>query len=264
MTNSKIIDCYDNKTYSFSKEIITMHYSQAFELYRNNSDRVELWCNYFLEAIGNVNKNTFLDCGCGVGRFTLPMSQYFCETYGVDADKSMLKIAQEKSGEIKWIKADVRSIPLSNNTVDVTLASMLIEHLDTLNAFFSELHRIIKPNGVFLLRTMLPEDIENTTWYSFSQEAKQLELSRTRSYDEICKKLSESGFDIVKSSCRLNVTEKTSGNIVARLKSKSYEILHRLSRIEYLELLKNAAEWEEHSPANDVMSSSLLVFRKVR
>lgn len=241
-----------------------MNYSQAFELYRNNSDRVNLWCNYFLEAIGNVNRNIFLDCGCGVGRFTLPMSKYFCETYGVDTDKSMLEIARRKSSDIKWINADVCSIPLSLNTVDVALASMLIEHLDTLNDFFRELQRIIKYRGIFLLRTMLPEDIENTTWYSFSQEAKQLEIARTRSYDSICYMLSEYGFDIIPNRCYFNLSEITSGNIVSRLKSKSYEVLHQLNNIEYNELLKNAAEWEEHSLANDVMSSSLLVFRKER
>lgn len=245
------------------KEMNAMHYSQAFELYRNKKDRVNMWCGFFLEAVGNIDRNVFLDCGCGVGRFTIPMSGYFRKTYGVDVDRSMLEIAQKKSSKIKWINADVCSIPLAKNTADVALASMLIEHLSSLNGFFSELQRIIKHNGVFLLRTMLPEDIDNTTWYSFSKKAKQLELSRTRSYDEVCIKLSEYGFDIIESHCRLNVTEESSGSIVSRLESKSYEILHRLSDIEYNELLKNADKWENCSNTNDVMSSSLLVFRKV-
>lgn len=156
-------------------------YSRAFETHRNKEERVPKWVCHFMRGIREPGTKVLLDCGCGTGRFTVPLSVFFREAYGVDRDGSMLEVAREKDSGVRWIQADVLDIPMEDRSVDVILASMLLEHLGSkLDRFLYEVSRLLKEDGVLLIRTMLPGDIDATTWYGFSEKARMLEMERTR------------------------------------------------------------------------------------
>ena len=239
-----------------------MLFPTAFETYRNNEIRVRKWVGYFMSAIHEPNKKVLLDCGCGTGRFALPMSVFFMRTFGIDKDNAMLDVARGKDDSIIWIQADVTEIPIKENSIDVVLASMLIEHLDSLDSYLCEAHRLLKENGVFLVRTMLPSDIDNTTWYSFSEKARIMELNRTYGLENLLQHFSTYDFILSKEISFFNVIESFSNsNIVDRLSSKSYEILSHLDETDYNELISRAVLWERKAN-EEIMSSSLLVFRR--
>lgn len=240
-----------------------MLYSDAFERYRNNEMRVQKWVSQFVSLIQAPNKKVLLDCGCGTGRFTLPLSALFMKTFGVDKDNVMLEIARKKNSCVIWIQADASEIPIKENSVDVILASMLIEHLDSLDSFLCEACRLLKEDGVLLIRTMLSSDIDKTTWYSFSEKARIMELNRTYGFESLIKRFSNYGFVLSQSSSLFNVVEKFSNsNIAARLISRCYEVLHHLDESDYNELINRAIEWERITDSVETMSSSLLVYRR--
>ena len=181
--------------------------------------------------------------------------------YGVDNDGSMIDIASQKDSGVRWIQSDVSEIPLENNSVDVVLASMLIEHLDSLDPFLKEMSRLVNEKGMLLIRTMLPEDIDKTTWYSFSQKIYQMELSRTYTLDRLSKCFGAYNFKLSCEKSNINVTESfQNSNLVDRLKAKSYEILHQVEESDFEDLIHHAETWRMTSGGEEMMSSSLLVF----
>jgi ubiquinone/menaquinone biosynthesis C-methylase UbiE len=99
-----------------------------------------------------VKKNqTFLDLGCGCGDF----SHFIPKNYkyiGLDFTETQVKKAQQMKINVK--SADLsKTFPLKNNSVDVILASEIIEHLFDTDFFLSECRRVLKKNGILILTT---------------------------------------------------------------------------------------------------------------
>ncbi len=238
-----------------------MLFSDAFENYRNNSNKVQRWVSFLSKAAGDCDKKVLLDCGCGVGRFTIPLSTLFMKTYGVDYDASMLDIACKKNSNVYWINSDVSNIPLENYSVDVILASMLIEHLDSLDLFLNEAHRLLKEKGILLLRTMLWDDIDRTTWYSFSKKVCSMEKKRTYDKEQLLKTFETFQFSFSQHDSFLHITERIpNSDLVDRLGAKSYEILHHISDKDFMDMIQKAMRWKAESDGEEIMSSSLLTF----
>ena len=171
-----------------------MSFAAAFESYRDKEKRVEKWVELFLTAVPEQKRGVLLDCGCGVGRFSVPLASSFEMVIGIDIDETMLSIARKRTNDVQWIHGNICCTPLNNDSVDVVLASMLIEHLKSFRSFQKEIFRLIKPAGILLMRTMLPEDIAATTWYQFSETAYKMECSRTHDLAWIVQNMAEYGF----------------------------------------------------------------------
>lgn len=238
-----------------------MLFSSAFENYRNNNEKVQRWVDLLTKAVKDCGKKVLVDCGCGVGRFTIPLSELFMTTYGVDNDISMIEIAHSKKSNVHWINADVTKIPLESNSIDVILASMLIEHLESLDSFLEEAHRLLKKGGILLLRTMLWDDIDRTTWYGFLEKVCLMEKKRTPDIEQLLKAFGSFQFIWSQNDSFVHITEKIpNSNLVDRLEAKSYEILHHISERDFRDLIHNAKSWETESDCEEIMSSSLLSF----
>lgn len=238
-----------------------MSFAAAFESYRDKEKRVEKWVELFLTAVPEQKRGVLLDCGCGVGRFSVPLASSFEMVIGIDIDETMLSIARKRTNDVQWIHGNICCTPLNNDSVDVVLASMLIEHLKSFRSFQKEIFRLIKPAGILLMRTMLPEDIAATTWYQFSETAYKMECSRTHDLAWIVQNMAEYGFVLERNNSVMNVKEYFyNTNIVEKLSSKCYEIIHHLEEKEYQRMLTNAKKWEMENHMPECMSTSLLVF----
>ena len=94
-------------------------------------ETMQLW----LEAIGSrIPKNkvkVILDVGCGTGRFSVPLSNYFnSKLIGLDPSKDMLAIAKlnQKLDKVKYYVGDALKIPVENEKVDLIFMSMVYHH----------------------------------------------------------------------------------------------------------------------------------------
>lgn len=244
-----------------------MLYSDSFRTYRDiKSVRLQHWIER-LYKLNIINKNViFADLGCGTGRFTIPISKKVLKTYAVDNNPNMLQLAESKgeSENTEWILADAINSQLEDSSINVVLTSMLLEHIDNKKALFSEVSRILMKNSYWILRTMLPQDITATTWYSFSQVVHDMEVSRTISLAEIKEYCTNYGLEVesVQSfSDRLTLEEAK--KLPERLSSKSYEILHRIEYGEYIKLCYNANVWISKSNIKEFKASSLILIRKL-
>jgi len=103
-----------------------------------------MWAAKFAEG------KTVLDVSCGEGYGTYILSQGAQSVIGVDISKETIAAAKEKYSQdnITFLESDAATIPLDDNSMDVVVSFETIEHLADHDAFFSEIKRVLKEDGV--------------------------------------------------------------------------------------------------------------------
>lgn len=109
------------------------------------------------------NDPFILDCGCGVGNGILFYSKQFgARGFGVDLSRKMLAVANARIKQyglpFKTFPADCERLPFSAGLFDCVLSYETLEHTPDPAAYIREAHRVLKPDGIFVLTT------PNTLW----------------------------------------------------------------------------------------------------
>jgi len=108
-----------------------------------------------------------VDIGCFIGEklWQLSKSQPYLGI-GVDIAISSLQAAQKIDiyGHT-FIAADMENLPFSNNSVDLVMVFDVIEHLTHAEKGFSEVTRVLKPGGQFLLHIPILDNTWSMFWW---------------------------------------------------------------------------------------------------
>lgn len=110
-----------------------------------------------------------LDIGTGTGQIPLILADFRPEWQitAIDLAPSMLKIAerhireQNKSAQITLELVDGKKMPYADRSFDLVMSNSLVHHIANPLVLFQEINRIVKPNGVILLRDLFRPDSEN-------------------------------------------------------------------------------------------------------
>ncbi len=91
-------------------------------------------------------RNIF-DCGCGTGRLAVWLRGQFPEAAvtGADFSEGMLARARKKGAgqKISWHNADLnRPFPFAEDQFDLIVSSLVIEHIQALDNYFSGIRRV--------------------------------------------------------------------------------------------------------------------------
>lgn len=124
---------------------------------------------------------SWLDMGCGHQVFadwmTADQEQLVLRArlaVGIDLDLPALKAHQGLNAKIY---GNLTQIPLRDESFDLVTANMVVEHLDQPEAVFRQVHRLLKPGGLFLFHTtnarnpflrmaaMIPQGFKNSMVY---------------------------------------------------------------------------------------------------
>lgn len=99
--------------------------------------------------------SSVLEMGCGAGYGANLLSQHVKEIIGLDVDQDMIAYALKKYGsENCFFKLyDGIKIPYQDNTFDAVVSLQVIEHIQDDSNYISEIHRVLKNNGIFILTT---------------------------------------------------------------------------------------------------------------
>lgn len=90
-----------------------------------------------------------LDIGCGPGNSTNALSKTGANVTGIDFSQKMIDAAINKYPEIDFKHADAENIPEKDNTFDAVISNYVVHHLADPVKVFSEVARVLKPNGRF-------------------------------------------------------------------------------------------------------------------
>ncbi len=91
------------------------------------------------------SKGVGIEIGVGSGRFAEPLNI----KYGVEPSESMAKIAEERG--VKIINAVAENLPIENQSYDFVTMVTTVCFLSDIPKAFSEVHRILKPQGEFII-----------------------------------------------------------------------------------------------------------------
>lgn len=110
-----------------------------------------------------------LDLGCGTGRFSETLGDFFAaEVIGVDVSATMLRKA--KSGcdprLCRFLRADAARLPVASNTIDLAFLSMVYHHIDP-RAVGAELRRVLRGDGIVAIRNSTVECLDKVLYCDF-------------------------------------------------------------------------------------------------
>jgi ubiquinone/menaquinone biosynthesis C-methylase UbiE len=138
-------------------------YSEYAKAALGNYERRDAASRYLLfEAVKDLKIEKVLDVGCGAGQELFPFlekSEAFC--VGIDIAPEIGKITNEifskkdYSNRAKFARSKGEFLPFSSESFDVVLCRVALPYMNNRQTI-SEVARILKPNGVFLLKTHAP------------------------------------------------------------------------------------------------------------
>jgi len=111
------------------------------------------------QAFGNVDGLDVLDLGCGTGRHSLHLAKNGANVTALDFSEGMLDTARRKMGaDGVAFKSHDLSEPLlfPDGSFDLVVSGLVLEHLNDLALFFSEIHRVVKRGGRAVVSAMHP------------------------------------------------------------------------------------------------------------
>ena len=101
------------------------------------------------------DKERLLDVGCGDGDFIFMAKDKFKEYYGVDVSSLRIERAKERADRdnIYFYKCDVdKGLPFNNSFFDAVSCISVLEHVLNPPYVVEEIHRVLKPSGIFIVQ----------------------------------------------------------------------------------------------------------------
>ena len=118
------------------------------------------YSQYVYEAVLRRHVNPSVDwIEMGCGHSVLPSWRQMEEQqlikncraiFGIDYDWLSLKAHRTIS---RKLRGDITRLPFRDQSCDLVTANMVVEHLDNPDFQFREIHRILRPKGIFLFHT---------------------------------------------------------------------------------------------------------------
>ena len=110
---------------------------------------------WLIENLSLKNKDKVLDLGCGDGYYLFLLSNLGINVnlIGLDNYKPALASAKKnlKSKKIRLIFSNASRLPFKTNYFDKVVASEVLEHVSNDLKVVSEVRRVLKPGGIFVL-----------------------------------------------------------------------------------------------------------------
>jgi demethylmenaquinone methyltransferase / 2-methoxy-6-polyprenyl-1,4-benzoquinol methylase len=122
------------------------------------------WRKNVLNLVANTKPETILDIATGTGDLAILLSQSTAtKIIGLDISEGMLNVGRKKiedknlKDKIDLVLGDSENIPYPDNYFDAITVSYGIRNFETLEKGLSEILRVLKPNGIFvILETSVP------------------------------------------------------------------------------------------------------------
>ena len=121
--------------------------------------------NRYIFARDLVKNKKVLDAACGTGYGTALLAQSAERVFGIDISKEAISYAESNysAKNVNFAVANIEKLPFESDFFDVVVSFETIEHVDTQKQekFLSEVKRILKKDGIFIISTPNKEVYKN-------------------------------------------------------------------------------------------------------
>jgi demethylmenaquinone methyltransferase/2-methoxy-6-polyprenyl-1,4-benzoquinol methylase len=176
---SKNITPYKNSALSKKEQVAKM-----FDTISGNYDNLNRvisfgidikWRKKVLQIVAKSNPKTILDIATGTGDLAILMAQTNAEKIiGLDISAGMLEVGVKKIANknlfntIEMVLGDSENMSFEDNSFDAITVAFGVRNFETLEKGLSEILRVLRPNGVFvILETSVPDKTPYKQGYNF-------------------------------------------------------------------------------------------------
>jgi ubiquinone/menaquinone biosynthesis C-methylase UbiE len=144
-----------------------------------------------LQAVKQMlpKKGKCVEIGVGSGRFAAPLGI----KYGLEPSPKMRAIAKKKGIEV--IDGVAEKLPYNDESFDYALMVTTLCFLDDVDRAFSEVHRVLRPEGYFINGFVDKESKIGKSYENHKQENVFYNTATFYSVDEVVKHLEKTGFN---------------------------------------------------------------------
>lgn len=106
-----------------------------------------------ISLIPDIYGKNVLDAGCGPGLNSQWLAEHGAKVIAVDASPKMVKYTKKRLGnQIKVKVHDLRNplVFIKDNTLDLVLASLVLDYIEDWIPVFNDFHRILKEKGILV------------------------------------------------------------------------------------------------------------------
>lgn len=156
-----------------------------------------------------LSPQAILDAGCGTGQGTLALQKRFAKTQIISLDIAlgMLQHTQANmpilqrwlssiTGKKNLVCADIESLPLANQSVDMVWSNLALQWCNQLDQAFTEIKRVLKPEGLVMFSTFGPDTLKELRLAStpVGEEHANTHVSRFIDMHDIGDAMTRAGF----------------------------------------------------------------------
>ena len=94
-----------------------------------------------------------LEIGCGIGSVVFELSGQRYDITGTDISGEAITYGLKKYGDIKLQVQPAEDLQFEDETFDIVLSFDLFEHIARVDRHISEVHRVLRKDGFYLLQT---------------------------------------------------------------------------------------------------------------
>lgn len=144
------------------------------EFFKTGENEINNLIEYIHSFPLKLNSKRALDFGCGVGRLTQQLANYFSEVHGVDISQSLLKLADEYNKNPEKIfyhlneNSDLNSF--SDNYFDFIYSNITLQHIkpEFSKKYLEEFLRILNSGGILIFQLPIPFKIRRISELTFT------------------------------------------------------------------------------------------------
>lgn len=191
------------------------------------------WRKKVLKYIINHQPESILDIATGTGDLAIKFAKKTkaSKIVGLDLSEGMLSIAKKKvvatslKNKINFIKGDSEALPFDENSFSAITVSFGIRNFENLEKGLSEILRVLKPNGLFIiLETSVPTKFPYKQGYKFHSKILLPIIGKIFSKDKVAYNYLSESASIFPYGTRLNNILQNIGFINVKNKPQTFGV----------------------------------------
>jgi len=250
--------------FEYDKENIHKIYDKAREL---PSETYIQWFKEIEDVIQIKEIKYILDFGCGTGRFSNRLDEYFnSRVTGIDPSEKMICVAKKNNmnqAKVQFIHGNYMDIP-KDNKFSIIFLSMVYHYIkyeiqQIINIFKS----IIINHGIIVIRKAIKENIKELFLFNFFPKAKAIDYERVPANKEIIEIFKKNKFAVIKNKQVNQLFAITLDEFIRKISMRGLSGLKMISDNDFEKGLKLLKEYKIKNSDHRIYEGiQLLIFQK--